>query len=73
MKRKIIESATSYMKAPELCLAFLLPHGEDMRSPRYEVNMTIAINKVRLNLVISKESEAYIRQTATYGQALARL
>jgi hypothetical protein len=35
--------------------------------------MTIAINKVRLNLVISKESEAYIRQTATYGQALGHV
>ena len=35
--------------------------------------MTIAANKVRLNLVISKESEAYIRQTATYGQALSHV
>ena len=35
--------------------------------------MTIAINKVRLNLVISKESEAYIRQNATHGQALGHV
>ena len=35
--------------------------------------MPIAANKVRLNLTISKESEAYIRQTATYGLALGHV
>jgi hypothetical protein len=35
--------------------------------------MAIAINKVRLNLVISKESEDYIRGNATHGQALGHV